>query len=120
MAYDGYNDSNGVHWTVVTTGNGFTMLATVLDDADPRYDPPAEDLVVKMAQGGVQIGDADIVHTDPPTAEQTRTLFVELAGKIEAFAKAHRGPVLKVSASRPVPWWVWALLGVAILKSRRR
>jgi hypothetical protein len=120
MGYDSYRDSNGVTWTVVATANGFTLLGTVLDEADPKYDPPVEDVTASMAQGGVQVGGIDIIHTDPPTAEQTRVLFAELAGKMEAIARAHRGQaLLAVKASAPVPWWVWALLGVAILRRRR-
>jgi hypothetical protein len=114
MPYESYKDSNGVSWTVITTQNGFTMIASVLDSADPKYDPPAEDLMESMAQGGVQLGPVDIVHTDPPTAEQVRVIFTGLTKKIEAYAKAHRGAaILKVTA-RPVNWWlVGGLLAAA-------
>lgn len=120
--YDRYKDSNGVTWTVITANNGFTMVGSVLDDADPRYDPPAEDQQAKMAEGGIQVGSsADIVHTDPPTGEQTRTLFIELVGDIEKYAAAHKGAVLlKVTASPGIPWWVWAGLGFVVLGGGRR
>lgn len=113
MPYESYKDSNGVTWTVITTQNGFTMLGTVLDSADPRYDPPAEDIVEKMAQGGVQIGPIDVIHTDPPTPEQTRVLFTGLVKKIEAYAKSHKGPVLKVTA-KPTNWTALVLVGAAL------
>jgi hypothetical protein len=114
MPYESYKDSNGVSWTVISTQNGFTMLASVLDSADPKYDPPAEDLVESMAQGGVQLGPIDIIHTDPPTPEQTRVIFTGLTKKIEAYAKSHRGAaVLKVTASK-TNWTLVALLGAGL------
>lgn len=122
MGYDAYRDSNGVTWTVVTpsSGKGFTMMATVLDTADPKYDPEPEDITVSMAQGGVQVGGIDIIPTAPPTGEQTRVLFTELVGKVEEYAKQHRGATsLKVTASAGVPWWVWVGLGALVLYKRR-
>lgn len=101
MAYESYKDSNGVTWTVISTANGFTLIGSVLDSADPKYDPPAEDQTAKMAQGGVQLGPWDIVHTDPPTGQQQQVLFTELTGKIEEYAKAHRGGVLLKVTAKP-------------------
>lgn len=119
MAYDHIRDSNGVTWTVIAADNGFTLMATVLDGADPKYDPPAEDQQAQMAQGGVQVGGVDVVHTDPPTGEQTRTLFTELVQAVEKYAKEHRGAVLlKVTASAGTPWWLWVGLGVLLLRRK--
>jgi hypothetical protein len=110
--YDHYRDRNGVTWKVITHEDGFALLGTVPDDADPKYDPPAEDLQAEMAKGGLQLGPLDIIHTDPPTDEQTRTLFTELARKIEAYAKTYAGHVsVRVTASRSVsPLLVLGLL----------
>jgi hypothetical protein len=117
MAYESIKDSNGVTWTVITTANGFTMIASVLDSADPNYDPAPPDLDAKMSQGGIQLGDIDIVHTDPPTPEQTRTLYIELVGKVQQWAKDHRGATsLKVTAKAPIPWWVWLIGGAVLLR----
>lgn len=112
--YESYKDSNGVTWTVMSAANGWTMLASVLDSADPKYDPPPADEMAMMPPvesfGGVM--------TPVPTAEQKRVIFTELRNKIEAFAKAHRGAaVLKVTAAPPTWWWIvgagiaWYLLG---------
>lgn len=120
MGYDRYRDSNGVTWTVITADSGFTMVGSVLDDADPRYDPPATDQQAKMQQGGIQVGGTEVVHTEPPTGEQTRVLFTELVGDIEKYAAEHRGAVLlKVTASAGVPWWVWVGVGLVVLKRGR-
>lgn len=124
MPYESYRDSNGVTWTVISTQNGFTMIGSVLDSADPKYDPPATDLMESMAKGGVQLGPIDIIHTEPPTAEQTRVIFTGLTRQIEAYAKSHRGgAVLKVTASPTSGWW-WLGGGLLMLwassRGRRR
>jgi hypothetical protein len=122
MAPSSYRDSNGVTWTVITAENGFTLIGSVLDEADPKYDPEPPDLTASMAQGGLQIGDLDIIKSDPPTGEQQRVLFIELVKKIEAWAKSHKGPQvsLRVTATAPVavPWWVW-VVGAMVLAKRR-
>lgn len=112
-----YRDSNGVTWTVMQASNGWTLLGSVLDDADPKYDPPAEDVTASMPPAAGE----DLSSVIAPTAEQTRVIFIELRGKMEEQATKLRGKaVLGVKAKAPVPWWVWALLGFAVLKSRRR
>lgn len=112
-----YRDSNGVTWTVMEAENGWTQLGSVLDEADPKYDPPPEDVTASMPPA--VSGDMSTVIR--PNAEQTRVIFVELRDKMEAQATKLRGrAVLSVKAKAPVPWWVWALLGFAVLKSRRR
>jgi hypothetical protein len=118
MAYDSYKDRNGVTWNVITMANGFTMIATVLDTADPKYDPPAEDLTATMASSVPPIVQG---LGSSATAEQTRVLFTELVTKIEAWAKDHRGATsLMVTAKPPIPWWVWALGGAILLKYLQR
>jgi hypothetical protein len=120
MAYDHYRDSNGVTWTIVSTAHGWTMLGTVLDDADPRYDPDPGDLRNTMELTPInQVAD----HFVTPTAEQTRVLFLGLVDKIEAFAKEHRGATsLKVTAHAD-QWTPLVVLGLllaaATSKSRR-
>lgn len=122
MAYDSYRDSNGVTWTVVwpATKKRHQAIATVMDTADPKYDPEPADITVSMAEGGLQIGGLDIIPSGTATDEQQRVLFIELIGKVEGYAKEHRRLVeLKVTASPPTPWWLWALLGMAALSKRR-
>lgn len=116
MAYESYKDSNGVTWTVITTANGFTMIASVMDSADPKYDPPAEDFTASMPQGGVQLGPLDIVHTAAPTPEQTRTLYMELRGKIDEYAKSHRGAQhVTLKVEEHANSLAWLALGIVIL-----
>lgn len=112
-----YRDSNGVTWTVMEASNGWTLLGSVLDDADPKYDPPPEDVTASMPPAAS--GDLNTVIR--PTDEQTRVIFIELRDKMEAQATKLKGrAVLGVTAKAPVPWWVWALIGYAVVKRRRR
>jgi hypothetical protein len=98
MAYERYRDRNGVTWTIVWTHKGHTAIATVLDDADPKYDPDLGDLKAEMDPGGVQALGYDIIEGDPATDEQQRVLFIELTGKIEKLAAEHsRATSLKVT-----------------------
>lgn len=110
MAYDHYRDTNGVTWTIVTTDNGWTMLATVLDDADPKYGFDPGDLKNTMQTAAPNMIADKFIR---PTGEQTQILFLGLVDKIEAFAKDHRtATVLKVTA-RPDNWGpILILLGV--------
>lgn len=121
MGYDHIRDTNGVTWKVISLANGFHLIASVMDDADPKYDPPAQDQEASMAQGGIQVGGVDIVHTDPPTGEQARVLYTELVANVEKYAQAHRGEVdLKVTAhADATPWWLWVGLGLVLLRRPR-
>jgi hypothetical protein len=112
-----YRDSNGVTWTVMQASNGWTLLGSVLDEADPKYDPPPEDVTASMPPAAGE----DLASVIAPTPEQTRVIFIELRNKMEQQATKLKGKaVLGVSAKAPIPWWVWALLGFAVLKARRR
>jgi hypothetical protein len=117
MAYDSYRDSNGVRWTIGPP-TGWNMAAWVLPDADPRYEPQADDQQASMPPNY----DGNFTEQPggtPPTGDQQRVIFTELTTAIEAYAKAHRGnTLLQVTASPPVPWWVWA--GLLYLLTRRR
>src|ERR1041384_860281 len=103
MAYDSYRDSNGVRWSIPPAiGQGWTMLAYVDDAADPKYNTPPPDMTASMPEPSD--AGTGVPH---PTDEQTRVIFLDLRGKIEAYAKEHRGEVqLRVTASA-IPWWVW-------------
>jgi hypothetical protein len=115
MAYDHYIDQNGVTWTVVWTNGRHTALATVPDNAQPRYDPDLGDVSARMDPGGLQFFGQDIIKGDPATDEQQRVLFVELTQKIDALAAQHRrGTELEVSAHAPMsPLLVIGLLFAA-------
>lgn len=117
MPYESYKDSNGVSWTVVWTRKRHTAIGTVLEDAQPRYDPDVGDVRAEMDPGGLQIGGRDIIEGDPATDEQQRVLFIELVGKIEDIARAHRGAtMLQVSARPPMsPALVLGLLVAGVL-----
>lgn len=127
MAYDHITDVNGITWTVITTPDGYTMIASVLDAADPKYDPPAEDQIAKMPlnPGALELNNRQVIGADPPTGEQTRMLYLDLVKKVQDWAQAHKGmAMLKVTEKPP---WGWIALGViAILalgdggKRRRR
>lgn len=91
MPYDHYTDRNGVPWTVVWKDKRHTAIATVLDDAQPRYDPDLGDLTVRMDPGGLQFFGQNIIDGDPATDEQQRVLFIELTEKIENLARQHGG-----------------------------
>lgn len=113
MGYDKYKDTNGVTWQVRQTG--WNMLAYVADDASPRYDPPATD-----QQQGLPPPDDTGSGVAEPTGEQQRVMFTALAADIENFAKQHRGnTLLNVTASPPIPWWVWLGLGWLLLKGKK-
>jgi hypothetical protein len=115
VAYDYYPDSNGVRWTIVfpAKDHGWSMLATVMDDEQPRYDPlPSEDISASMPEPE-PMGE---VTPPRPTGDQTRVMFSELVEKIEAYAKKHRGStILTVRASRPMSGWLALGLAVAAL-----
>lgn len=98
MAYDQYKDTNGVTWTI-TAARGFVFIAYVADTANPRYVPPPSDITAKMDPGGVQIGPWSFGADDAPTAQQQQTLFIELSGKIESYAKEHVANVVKIAGS---------------------
>jgi hypothetical protein len=86
-----------------------------MDDADPQYSPVPADITVGMAEGGVQFFGVDIVASAEATAEQQRTLWVELVAKIEDFARANRtATILRVRVTPETPWGLVAL-GLAIL-----
>ena len=112
MGYDKYKDTNGITWAVHQTG--WSMAAYVPEDASPRYEPPATDQQQTMpappdAGKGVPL----------PSGEQQRVMFSALAADIEQYAKAHRtDALLTVTASPPIPWWVW--LGLLLLLKGRR
>lgn len=116
MAYDSYRDSNGVTWTVGPP-TGWNMAAWVLETADPRYEPQADDQSASMPppyDGHMTEG----AGGTPPSGDQQRVIFTQLVSDIEKFAKQNREHVLlKVTASPPVPWWVW--LGLLWLISKR-
>lgn len=116
MGYDKYKDSNGITWSVLWPDRGWSAMATVPDDASPRYEPPATD---------------QEAHTPPPddvgggvaapTGEQQRVLFSQLTSNVEAFAKQNREhALLTVTARPPTPWWVWAVGLWALYEMSRR
>lgn len=118
MAYDKYIDQNGIKWNIITTPDGWTMMATVLDDATPRYDPPAPDQLVKHAPtdaGALEVNNHTIVGAEPPTAEETRLIFIELVQKIEEYAGSHK-PLILVRQKPPLnPLLVVGLFAAAWL-----
>lgn len=116
MAYDKYRDTNGVTWTVGPP-TGWMMAAWVLPDADPQYEPEADDQSASMppGYGGHMTEQPDI----PPSGDQQRVIFLDLVKNIESYAQAHRANVLlRVTASPPLPWWVW-VVGAWLLTRRR-
>lgn len=115
MAYDKYKDQNGVTWRVITSGNGYTMIGTVLDDADPKYDPPAEDQQASLPlnPSALEVQNKTIISPDPPTAEQTRVIFIELIKKIEAYAASHR-PLLMLKVTARPPWGALAAVAAGL------
>lgn len=109
-AYESYKDTNGVTWTVMSASNGWTMLASVLDSADPKYDPPPADEMVSIMPPNPMLPAGGI-----PTDEQRRVIFTGLRDKIETYAKAHRGAaVLRVTA-KPPSGTFWVLLGAGLM-----
>lgn len=124
MAYDKYKDSNGVTWTVTTVPNGYTMIASVRDDAERKYDPPAEDQMAKMPlnPSALEVNNKTVIQPDPPTGEQTRVIWLELVQKIEAYAAAHKGALMQTVTASP-PWgWLLVIAGglYYLSKPRRR
>jgi len=112
MAYDSYRDANGVTWTVGPP-TGWTMAAWVLPDASPTYVPEADDQQASMPPPTLH-GVAD----GAPSGEQQRVIFLDLVKAIEGYAAEHkRNVVLKVTASPPIPWWVW-VIGAWLLTRR--
>lgn len=107
--YQTYKDANGVEWTIITASK--TLSATVKDDAQPRYDPPASD-VGPTPLLAVASGDA------AEKAEGARRSFQNLRETIDKYAKDNETHViLRVSGAGGggVPWWVWlGLLGLAM------
>jgi hypothetical protein len=119
-SYDHYRDSNGVPWTVVHQNHGFTYLATVMDDANPRYTVEVEDQSAELPQGGIQLGPIDILKSDPPTSQQQENLYLELAQKIEQWAHKHAGDVALVVTASPssnTALWIALALGVFLVAS---
>jgi hypothetical protein len=116
--YDHYVDSNGVRWHVVTPAkdHGWSLMADVdPEQANPYYVPDVDIQTASMEQGGLQLGPLDIVKSPPPTSQQQQTLFLELRDKIETYAREHRANVvLRVTASKGMPWWVWGLIVVGV------
>lgn len=99
--YVTYQDTNGITWRIITTEHN--MMATVMDDAEPRYIPPATDQSVQIVTQG-----------DETRAEVERNAFQKLRDLIDTWATAHRDATgLSVKASG-VPWG-WVLLGVLLL-----
>lgn len=85
------------------------MLATVLDDAEPKYIPPAEDLADVVT---VETGDAE-------RAEAERATFVRLRGKIDAYAAAHKDSTGLSVRSSPSSGLLWVVVAILILGARR-
>lgn len=116
MAYDKYKDTNGVTWTItpsenlVATGGlsltrlaeyQWKMMAYVADEAEVGYTPAAPDLVATLPA---------FLPGTTADAEQTRNIFTDLVGQIEAWAKDHRHQVmLRVTASAGGGAWLLVL-----------
>lgn len=107
--YTAYTDTNGIKWTIITSANG--MIATVLDETEPKYIPPATDLIQPiLTDDGTEMG----------RVEAERKAFQGLREKMDAFAKEHvQGTGLTVKAHAPIPWWVWAGGAYLLLRKRR-
>ena len=123
--YEKYKDQNQVTWNIITAGNGYTMIATVLDDADPKYDPPATDQQASLPlnPSALEIQNKTIIAPDPPTGEQTRNIMIDLVTKIETFAAARRNQVLLKVTAKPGAGWGTAalvLLGLYLLSESER
>lgn len=81
--YKTYTDVNGVKWTIATAAR--SLLATVLDDTEPRYFPPPNDLV--------EVVPTPDDETPAALAEVRRTAFGRLRNAIDDFAKDHKAAV---------------------------
>ena len=106
--YQAYTDANGVRGTVSSSGKN--LLATVLDDAQPRYIPDAEDQT------------AIIPSSDEAGAvEAERKAFTTLRERVDAYAEEHKANAgLTVSAHRDSSWiWIAALV-LLVMSGRRR
>jgi len=89
--YQNYKDANGVTWTILSGANSFA--ATVLPDAEPRYDPEAPDV------GPVAKPSLDASATDAQVLERDRRAFSNLRGLIDKYAGENRQRViLRVTA----------------------
>lgn len=104
--YVKYTDANGIAWTIITTDRN--MMATVMDDAEPRYIPPATDQVTGIVTQG-----------DETRVEVERNAFQRLRTLIDDFAAAHRDATgLSVKARASIPGWVWLVLLLAAAGSK--
>jgi len=115
MGYDGYTDRNGVAWFVYSGDQGWKMAAGVKDEVNPQYAPPPPDLVAEMGKGGLQIFGADIVKSDPPTAQQRENLFLDLRRQIDEYATAHKSDVVLRVTSKPDNGGAWVIAAAIIL-----
>jgi hypothetical protein len=89
--YQTYKDANGVTWTILTGANSFA--ATVLPNAQPRYDPEAPDV------GPVVKPSLDASATDAEVLERDRRAFSNLRSQIDKYADGNRQHViLRVTA----------------------
>lgn len=106
--YVTYTDTNGIKWTIITTERN--MMATVADDAEPRYIPPATDQATAITTTG-----------DSTRPEVERVAFAKLRDSIEEYAKANRQSTgLSVKARAGVPWWAWLLGGLVLWESGKK
>lgn len=104
--YTAYTDGNGIKWTIITSAR--SLMGTVLDDAEPKYIPPATDMAQQiLTDDGTEAG----------RAEAERHAMEGLREQIDAFSKAHtQSTGLTVKASAGMPWWLWVGLGLALLR----
>lgn len=98
-----YIDGHGVHWAIIKAGTG-GIFATPDTTGARRYDPTP--------------GDVGPVPNTPGNPDMARQ---HLEDQIEAAVK-DLTPTLVVTAvpDAGVPWWVWGLVGLALLSTRRR
>lgn len=109
--YQTYKDANGVEWTIITAAK--TLSATVRDDAEPRYDPPAADA-----------GPTPLLAVDSSDAaekaEGARRSFQNLREMIDKYAKENETHViLRVTAKRDAAWVGLALVALILLSDGR-
>lgn len=100
-----YRDANGVTWKIIRPPGG-RMFATVAQDSPLQYDPEVED-----------VGPVSRLRVVGENEAEERQV---LERDIEDAVKGH--PVaLRVTASPGggVPWWVWVVGAVVLLKKRR-
>ncbi len=110
--YKSYRDANGITWTIITAAKA--LMATVSDDAEPRYIPPATDMAQTiLSDDGTEVG----------RAEAERKAFEGLRAQVDAWASQHTlgtGLTVRASAGGGVPWWLWAGLALAYLSTTSR